>query len=151
MNIGMVFAIIFAVIVLGFVIVFGWQQIVNIMCLGNEAQTGKAIKDLETSAQSLYGKALGSSSVFKLAIPGDSKFCFINSSNPRSNPGGGWRPDPVIERMIENNGYNLWYSHCSGQSGYEINHLLVSENFCVRSGAELYLENIGSGVSIEKA
>jgi len=152
MNVGMVFAIIFAVIVMGVVLIFGSQQIVNIICLGNEAQTGKAIKDLETSVKNLYGQAQGSTNVFDLNLPSDSRFCFINSSDPSARPGADWNPDPVIQTMIKNNGYNLWYSHCTGKSGYVINHLMIpsNKNFCVKSGSELYLENKGFWVSIQK-
>lgn len=148
MNVGMVFMVIFAIVVMGLVLVFGMEQIINLFCFANEAQTIKAIKDLENEVDNLYILAEGASKQFDLGIPGDAEFCFVNPSNPGANLLKGWDPDPVIVSIITENGYNLWYTHCTGQSGYKIPYLLPSYNFCVKSGVILYIENKGAYVDI---
>jgi len=148
MNAGMVFVIIFAIVVMGLVLVFGANQIINIFCFANDAQTSKTIKDLKTEVDNLYILSEGSSKLFDLLIPSDAEFCFVNPSSPEANPMKGWKPDPVVLSFITENDYNLWYTHCSGKNGYNIAHLMPPENFCVKSGTTLYMENKGMYVEI---
>ncbi len=148
MNVGMVFMVIFTIVVIGLVLVFGMGQIINIFCLANEAQTIKAIKDLENEVDNLYILAEGASKQFDLGIPSDAEFCFVNPSNPEANILKGWDPDPVIVSLITENGYNLWYTHCTGQNGYKIPYLSPKDNFCVKSGVIFYMENKGIYVDI---
>lgn len=148
MNVGMVFAVIFAIVVMGLVLIFGVDQIINIFCFANEAQTIKAIRDLETEVNNLYVLAEGASKQFDLRIPGDAEFCFVNPSSPGANLLKGWEPDPVVVSLITENGYNLWYTHCTGQNGHNIAYLSPSDNFCMKSGVILYLENKGTYVDI---
>ena len=148
MDVSMVFMIIFAVVVVGLVLTVGVGQITNIFCYASDAQAAKALKSLESESDNLYVLAEGSGKRFDLGIPADAEFCFVNPSSPGANIIKGWNPDPVVVSMITESRYNIWYRHCSGQNGYKIAYLLPSQNFCVRSGSDVYLENRGTHVDV---
>ncbi|RLI96668.1 MAG: hypothetical protein DRO99_04090 [Candidatus Aenigmatarchaeota archaeon] len=154
METGMVFGIIFAIIMIALLLVFGMDQIVNIFCVSNTAQTNKAVKDLENAVEDVFHLAEGSAMPFKIAIPRNAELCLINYSNP--SPMNNWNPDPdmynIIRNRIQANQYNVWINYGCGthEPGYRISYLRVSENFCVGLGEELYIENKGHYVSIEK-
>lgn len=148
----MVFIIIFAIIVIGFILVYGGGTIMDVFCIGNIAATDKSIKDMEHIVQEVYHFAEGSSQVFQLNLPRSVKICFINSSSPESNIIKGWKPDPVIEDIIKTEGYNIWiYYNCGNRdTGFKINYLSTSENFCITGSNKLYLENRGTYITVEK-
>jgi len=156
MNVSMIFGIIFTIIVIALLLVFGSSQIRDLFCLSNDAIVVKAIKDLGTRVEELYLQAEGSSETFTLNIPDAYKICFINTDNPSFNSLG---IDPVHKITIQSpdNKFNIWSFQCSGkydsgQRGYRIKNLIIPDDnqFCVKSGAKLYLENKGDYVSIEK-
>ncbi len=153
MSVGMVFALIFAIVVISFVIFFGFNVIMNIFCTGENAQIQKTVKEIKNLVENqVYPKSKGFSEVYTLNIPENTKICFVNSSDPRPNLAGDWIPDPVYENLIKENDYTLWITFCGGESGYHVNYLriLPEENFCAGPGSELYFENIGKWVSVEK-
>ena len=47
MQVGAVFGLIFALIVMGLILFFGSEQLMNIICIGNIGQTNKVVKNLE--------------------------------------------------------------------------------------------------------
>lgn len=147
----MVFIIIFAIIVMGFVLVYGANVITDMFCIGNVASTDKAIKNLETMVQEVYHFSEGSSQLIKLNLPSNVKVCFIDSENPGANRAKGWDPDPAFEDLIKLKKYNVWIYYNCGSSkgnGFQINYLSTSENFCTAGSRNLYLENKGTSVSI---
>ena len=154
MNTGMVFGMIFAAIVIGLLLIFGAEQIINIFCLSSNAQVNKAVKDLENEVENVFVLAEGSAMPFTVAVPRNAMICFINHSNPAAM--NNWRPEPdkfnIISNKIRQYRYNLWiYYGCgTNDDGYKIRYLQVSENFCVGAGTELYLENKGYHVTAEK-
>jgi hypothetical protein len=158
LSVGMVFALIFTIIVIGLLLTFGMDSIIRFFCFANDAQTTSVIKKLEIAVDSLYEKSEGSSLLFKLKLPSNAKLCFVNASNPSSrfhtDPVKTWNPDITIQDMIKENGYNLWFFHCSGQSGYKITCknspqcFQPSDNFCATSGSELYLVNKGEWIEV---
>ena len=149
MNVGMVFAIIFAVIVIVFVLAFGMDSITRFFCYSSETQTQKAINDIKAQVEEIYVWSEGAGKSHTLLIPSDNKFCFVDPSNPEPNTARGWDPDEIIQDIIMEKSYNLWYFHCLGQSGYNIPHLKTASNFCIKSGVELYMQNNGDHVGIE--
>jgi hypothetical protein len=151
MNTGVVFTLIVAVIVIGILLVFGTGQMASMFCLSSDAQAGKVITELESEVDRMFDLAKGSSHSFMLNLPGDAEFCFVNSADPASV---GWQPewmnwqsDPVYAAVISENSYNLWYTHCSGQSGHRIPGLGVTDSFCAPPGTEIELRNEGTYVS----
>jgi hypothetical protein len=154
MNVSMVFALILTIIVIGMLLVFGMGQIGNVFCLSSDAQTAKALKDLETVTLDVYNLAEGSSRLFTLQLPGDAVFCFVDPENPGTQlwpsqvSWKNWVSDPVFEEIISDKNFNLWYRHCSGQSGHTIAYLRPDSNFCAPPNTELYLENKGLWVEV---
>lgn len=150
----MVFGIIFAVVVIVMIIAFGSGVITDIMCLGSDAQLQKTIKNMEKFVEDLYILPSGSGDYFTINIPGNSRLCFVNSTNPKKvfypDPEKTWNPDKVYQKIIYEEGYNVWYEQCSGKSGTTISHLYIDpeKNFCAKSGTELYLKSMGRHVAI---
>ena len=154
MNVGMVFAMIFAIIVIMLFFIYGFDAIQNFTCVGNEAKVSKSLNDLKSVVDDLYLQAEGSSNEFRLNLPADAEFCFVNPASPERNPTGGWTEDDVIINYIRNEyangvGYTLYYAHCSGKDFYELKRIQPASNFCIQSG-RLYLENQGFYVSVEE-
>ena len=161
MQVGAVFGIIFAVIVLGFVLVLGTDQITNVMCTSSIAQTSKEVKNLETMVNDLQASGSGSSDSVQLRIAGNAEVCFVDPSDPRPNIIGGWLPDPdlypVIESKIQTGMLNVWINYNCGttEPGYTMDHVVTSipgqtGNFCARAGDTILLTNVGTQVRIEK-
>jgi hypothetical protein len=149
----MLFALIFAVIVIGFVLAFGSGAIQELFCFSDNARSQKAFTEIRNLVEdNLYSKSRGSSEVYTLNIPSGSSICFVNSSDPGINLLGDWIPDPVHQSMIIENGFNVWRVFCGGEGGYAIDHLKVlpEDNFCADTGADLYFENTGAWVTVEK-
>jgi len=154
MDTGLVFGIIFAIIIIALLLVFGLEQIVNVFCVSNIAQADKAVKDLENAVENVYNLAEGSAMPFRVAIPRNARICLINHEDP--SPMNSWNPDPnlyeSIKYTIESKNQNVWIIYGCGTSdtGYRIRYLKLTENFCVSGGTELYLENKGYHVAIER-
>lgn len=151
----MVFALIFAVIMIGLIFVFALPQIRNLISVGGQAQMNKMIKDIEKEVDELYWNAgYGSTEVIEITLPSDSRICFVDPENADQSGIYGekwrtWTADKAIAALIKNEGYNVWYFLGDDQNGYKVNHLVVSgKNFCTISGTELYMENTGQQVSV---
>jgi hypothetical protein len=156
MQVGAVFGMIFAIIVMAFLLVFGSDQIANIMCLGNVGQTSKSIKDLEKVVDDIQASGEGSSDTFRMRIPGNAEVCFVNPDDPRPSISGGWLPDPelypIIEQKIRTGNLNVWVEYNCGsvEPGYVMDYIVTDSNFCAASGETLLLTNLGIQVRVEK-
>ncbi len=162
MQVGAVFGIIFALIVMAFVLYFGSAQIMNIICLGNVGQTNKVIRDLENMVDDIQASGEGSSDTFRMGTPSSARLCFVDPDDPSRSITGGWLPDPdlFIEEEIRTNGYNAWIEYNCGSSvnGYRMDYIVLkgpsdpdrNYNFCADSGDTLLLTNIGIEVRLEK-
>jgi len=154
MSVGMIFAIIFAIFVMGLILVFGSSAITDLFCMGNDAQVQKSINDLQNLIDELYILPSGSGDFFTFNIPKYSKICLVNSSDPKPvaypNQFKNWEPDPVYQKIIKEKGYNIWFHQCSGQFGGKIEHIFIpsDRNFCAIPGTEIYLQNAGRWVTI---
>ena len=143
MDTGLVFGIIFAIIIIGLLLVFGMEQIVNIFCITNTAQTNKAVKDMENAVDNVFNLGQGSAMPFQVSIPRNARICFVDPDNPiRMN---NWNPstDPDMYRIImyriNASRSNMWITYGCGtnRNEYRVSHLRVSENFCVGLGTEI--------------
>lgn len=150
MSVGMIFGIIFTIIVISLLLVFGNRAISFIFCYSSDAQVSRTILSLESTVDDLYTLTEGNSNVFNLNIPGGTLVCFVNPNDPSPNLRGDWNPDPVYQTIISEDGYTIWYEHCSGKSGRVIEYLLPKENFCAGPGTGIYLENKGTWVEASK-
>ena len=164
MDTGMVFAIIFALILVGFVLAFGVGQIQSFFCLGSNAQTNKAVQDIESYVEEVSVLARGSARTYTISLPSDSKICFVNKNNPSVEPGWPrpelyWNPPQIIlENFLQNPqspSYqsNLWIYSCGRElgEGYKISFLSPTKSFCAGSGQKVYIENKGLSVDISPA
>ena len=154
----MVFALIFAIIFMGFLFVFGGDMLALFFPIGEHTQIKKMIIDLEKKVDQLHwNTGLGSSDIMTISLPGNTKFCFIDpldlSASSFIVEWKRWSVDQTSEIIIqdEQNMYNIWYFYRNEQNGYKINHLIRggSKNFCTRNGVKIYLENKRDGVSVE--
>lgn len=175
----MLFAMIFAILFIGFLFAYAVPQIQNLFCLTEKAQTLKAVKDLKDRAEGLYTKAEGSSDIFRLSIPSRSKVCFFHPEHWRGNDNHYtrdryWEPekdpyvlgqldiDPADPVPTQYSGSNVWVFSCDGTRGYTINKLLPCEssqtnidlsttdgNFCAPPGSELYFINEGTYMTVQ--
>lgn len=156
----MAFAIVFTLFVIGFLLVIGFNQIQDFFCVGSTAQTFKAVQDVEDLTEEVYILSKGSGKTYPLNLPGGSKLCFLNTTDPRphpyTNPERTWNPDPVILRNILQNpnspqyGSNLWIYSCGNSlgEGAKLAHVSPSKSFCASGGDVLFLENKGRSVDI---
>jgi hypothetical protein len=165
MQVGAVFGLILALIVMAVVLFFGSGQIANIICIGNVGQTNNAIKNLESLVDDIQASAEGSSDTFRLSIPQNAEVCFIDPEDPSISVVNGWVPDddmwPIIQEKILSQGYNVWIEYKCGnpESGYKMKYVVTPEpgqkgNFCAGSGETILLTNVdtneGVRVMVEK-
>ena len=154
METGTVFAVIFTVILISALLVFGFNFIASLWEQHELQQMGQAVKDLQTTVNSWWiTTGTGSVTTFDLQISESTTFCFVDRYDPSPNIQRGWDPNTIIQGMITEKTYNLWIYYQSGskQIGKIINHLNASENFgnfCADNGAQLKLENIGMWVEV---
>ena len=156
MDAGQVFGLIFTLILVAFLLVFGFNQIRDFFCLGSDAQVFKQVKDLEVVVEDLYTKTEGSSVPVDMRIPSDGSICFLNIDDYSRNFAYGWDPSPYIISEILNNPRhqdyqsNLWVKKCGGEEAYKIANLKSSVNFCTAKGDEIFLENKGFYVEVSR-
>lgn len=156
----MVFAIIFTIIVIGFIFAVGFNQIQQFFCLGSNAQANKAVQDIESLVDEVFILAKGSGKTYPLSLPSDVKVCFVNETNPGPHPymdtTKTWNPDPLVLTQFlgnpESSSYqsNGWIYMCGSTlgEGYDFEFLSPSKSFCAPSGTTLFIENKGATVDI---
>ena len=161
MDTSLVFAMIFAIIFIGLLLVFGMGQITNMFCFNGIAQVDKSVKDLDNEAQAMYNLAEGASKVFRVNVPTGSSVCVINTTDISPNPGGYWTPNPdllpVIGEKVRARNANVWINYNCGnnEQTYRIEHLKAvrtpgasgAGSFCAGPGSSIYLENMGAFVA----
>lgn len=80
MNVGLIFGMIVAIIIIGSVIVFAYDQLANMQRLQQIAEINRAKEDLENAVERVHGLSGITSEAFKLSFPGGvTKVCFIPS------------------------------------------------------------------------
>lgn len=154
MQVGAMFGIIFALIVMAFVILFGTGQINNMLCTGSMGQTSKTIRNLEIVVGDIQASGEGSGDIIRLSLPENARVCFVNPDNPSPSILGDWMPDPnlFIEEEIQSNSYNMWIEYGCGVAGegYDMHYVYTNSNFCAIKGDRLLLTNTGIEVSVQK-
>jgi len=103
MNIGLIFGVIFAIVLIGLLLVFGYQQIVQMQHLQQIAQIKRAMDDLQTATERVYSLGGESAEKFTFSLPGGvSKVCFIFRYEVRN----GQRVDHT-GALLKNDLYNI--------------------------------------------
>ena len=156
MDTSMIFGIIFAIVLIVFILVFGTGALNDIFCFSADAQMVKELKNIEQSVGDIYYLAENSGDSHTISLPSSQKICFVNSSNPAprrySDATKTWDVDIVYQRIIKNEGYNIWYYGCGKkQSGYSISRLEMptENNFCATGGSKIYIIKRHDWVEIE--
>ena len=154
MDTSLVFGIIFAIVLISFLLVFGLGQISNVFCTTNTAQADKAVKDIESIVSETFLLGEGTSMPYKVAVSSETKICFVNHTRP--GPVGSWNPDitdrDFIIDEITLGKYNVWIEYGCGQigEGYRIRHMeILTDNFCIQGYSDIYIENKGYFVTVE--
>ncbi|MBN2330827.1 MAG: hypothetical protein JXC85_03355 [Candidatus Aenigmarchaeota archaeon] len=78
MNIGLIFGVIVAMLLMGMIIVFGYQQITNMQLLQEQAQIKKSIEGLAAAVERVHSLSGETSEPFTLTFPASvGKVCFL--------------------------------------------------------------------------
>jgi hypothetical protein len=145
MNVGLVFGIIFAAILIGFIFIFGFGQIQSILGFGQEASFDKTIDDFRNAVSQVYSLSQGSVQGFDFPFPESyDSVCFVGDPEQRTPT---WEPDAVYTSLIEGYGYNVIVTGTN--KGYKIDNLSPTNNFCIASKTKVYLRNMGRYVDVE--
>jgi hypothetical protein len=154
MQVGAIFGIIFAIIVMVFLLGGGVSMLQDMFCLGSIAQVNSAVQEFERMAKHIRDSGLDSRNVYRLSLPGGARICFIDPEDPGPNFLGEWNPDPSlhIEDEIMAKGYTLWIEYNCGSAsmdGKASPYIYEEGNFCAESGDRVMLTNKGVDVLVE--
>ena len=150
MNVGMLFGIIFAIVVIGFVLFLGSDQIASFLGVSQEAAFLQQMNDFGDEVSNVYSLAMGSIKSYSFKVPSSiEKMCFVNPDDPSASPEGNWEPDDPLIRSVRNNGYNIVaFVKGKGFQGDTIENMIPEENFCISSATKILIENEGRYVSV---
>jgi hypothetical protein len=152
MEVGLIFGIIFAAIVMGLLIFFGFRYISDMISISCESQVQQQAENLKNVAKSTLALSKDSAQEFKIIIQSNcvSRMCFVNTDNPQvENNEWGWIPSEFLTTMVSRYGYNVIITRPDGAiDGYQIDKLKPSVNFCLTSTKEVTLRNAGKTVDV---
>ena len=165
MDVSLIFGIIFTLIVIGALLVFGWDLIADFFGIGGESQVLRTIENLGKKVSEIYRLAEGSSEQFSLSFPKEYRLCFFNSSYPEerfySDKSRNWDPDSTTKYSINASHYNAWYykgENDAAGSGKRIPYLEINaeppppqnnNNFCALGGSKIYIVKKWEWVEVE--
>jgi len=149
MNVGLVFGIIFAAIMIGFLLFFGFKYINEMFSVNCDAILGDQLIKFREHVSKTFQLSLGASQEFAFIVPSClEKVCFVDPESPHNY--GNWQTNNVLTRMIEQNKYNLVVFYKDGTfRGYRAEHMKPDYNFCMSSKKTLMLKNDGSFVKVK--
>jgi hypothetical protein len=151
MNVGLIFGIIFAAVIIGFLLFFGFVYLNDMINANCEAMMGDQLIKLREQVGKTFRLSLGATQEFEIIIPSCvEKICFINPEDPSSY--GNWETSNAINIMVKSYGYNMIvFGKDQTFDGYKIEHLTAEYNFCIHSKETLLLKNDGSLVMVKPA
>lgn len=147
MNVGLIFGIIFATIVIILLLFFGFRYINEVMFLSCESQMGQQIVNLEKAVKSTLSLSMDASQKLKIIVPGCiEKFCFVDPRYPEiTNTEGEWVPNEFITTFVSSYGYNIVIIKSNGEiDGHKIDKFRPYVNFCITSTNTITLRNTGT-------
>jgi len=149
MNVGLVFGIIFAAILIGFVLFFGFNYINEMFDINCKATVGDQIIKIREITDKTFRLSLGAKQEYVLLIPPCvEKICFVDHEDPFSY--GNWETNSVLTRLITENEYSvIIFEKDETFEGYVVDHLKPDYNFCVSSKKTLLLTNDGPFVMVK--
>ena len=149
MNVGLIFGIIFAAIVIILLLFFGFKYINEVMVLGCESQLGQQITNLKKAVGSTLALSEGASQELRMLIPRCvERVCFVDPKHPEFK-GEGWVPNEFTTKLVSRYGYNVVVIKSNGGvDGYKIDKLKPYVNFCLTSSDDVIIRNAGALVEI---
>jgi len=158
MEVSTVFGVIFTLILISALLIFGFNFLSSIFQEQELNQISEAVDNFQATVTNFYYTTSGSpdgpssTSTYTLQIPSSSTFCFVDPLDPSPNIGLGWDPQGFTETIIEDEGYNLWIYYQNGASevGRTLEHTNISSgsSFCIQDGDKLKLTNLGVWVEL---
>lgn len=170
MNVGIVFTLIFAIIVVTLLLIFGYGSIINLAGFGQRANVLDSIEKIDSEAQKVYSYSRGSTRELLLSVSADSKICFINPQDPQKRTWKenwkSWDPPAGVINTINRQGSeffgsNLWLITPDSQIGKGqviLKGSLIpkpessgdSGNFCISGSRKIFFENAGQIVYVSE-
>ncbi len=147
MDVGLVFGIIFAAIVIILLLFFGFRYINEVMFLSCESQIGQQVINLEKGVESTLTLSMDASQKVKILVPNCiERFCFVDPNHPEIEyEEGGWIPSEFVTKFVSSYGYNVVIMKSNGEiDGHKIEKFRPYVNFCITSTREVILRNIGT-------
>lgn len=150
MEVSMLFGMIFALIVIVFLLAGGMGMVTDTLGLGGQAAMQNQVKEMSKLCDSVYWSSQGSSKSFSFKfIGGPERVCFLNHKDPRANPSMGWAGDVAVEMMAKDEKKSMAVFQVNKEyQMYGLGNCLADSSFCVRRSAELLFTNKGDRVAI---
>lgn len=151
MDVGLVFGIIFAAIVIILLVFFGFKYINEVMVLSCESQAGQQVKNLESVVKSTFALSKGGSQELRIIVPNCiERFCFADPDHPEiENVGGGWNPNEFVTNLVSRYRYNVILMKSNNAvDGYRIENFKPYVNFCLESSRNVIVRNQGAFVDV---
>ena len=152
MEVSLVFGIIFASIVMGLIVFFGYNYINQMMTLSCQSQLGQQIENMKSTIKSTLTLSKGSAQEFDILLQSNcaTKICFVDPEMASiENEADGWMPDEFTAYFASRNKFNIIiFKPDKGMDGYEIAKLKPSANFCLTSSRKVIFRNTGVLVDV---
>lgn len=144
MNVNLVFAMIFAIIIMGAVLMFAFTNILDVFSLAKESAFEKQIDEFRNSIDDVFSLSYGSRETFEFRIGDNERVCFLSIDDNTI-----WENDPIMREFVES-GNNLIVMN-EEIKAYNIERMKVSQNFCIDGSETLLLINTGKYVDVKVA
>ena len=150
MNVGLVFGMIFAAIVIGLLLLFGVKYFGEMSEAACESQMGQQITNLRNAVRSTLTLSKDSVQELRVIVSGCfEKICFVDPNHPEDYPEAGWDPENHVRLIVTNEKSNVIIYKSSGVvKGHKIEKFRPYVNFCMPSTKTVTLQNTGKLVEI---
>ena len=151
MNVGLIFEIIFAIIVMGMLVVFGMQYFGAVIEVSCESHIGQEMINIEEAVDKVRTFSQGSAIELIVLVPNCvERVCFVDPQHPEvENKKGGWMTNDFISDLVSSNGHNVVLLKNDGSyDGYTVSKLKPLVNFCITSKEKTTVRNMGSMIEI---
>lgn len=150
MNVGFIFGMIFAAIVIGLLLLFGVKYFGEMSEAACESQMGQQITNLRNAVRSTLTLSKDSVQELRVIVSGCfEKICFVDPNHPEDYPEAGWDPENHVRLIVTNEKSNVIIYKSSGVvKGHKIEKFRPYVNFCMTSTKTVTLQNTGKLVEI---
>lgn len=151
MNVGLIFGIIFATIVMGLVLFFGFKYIGEVMDISCESQLNQQVIEMEDSVEAVLETSMGSQEEVSVMVPACAEsICFVDPRHPGvENEQWKWVPDDYSVALIDRKGYNMLIMKSGTvEDGFQIEKMKPYVNFCIDRSREVILRNMGTFIEV---